>query len=120
MPGRPWWLRLDGVSDQWRNRPVAERSGATTPQGHAYYLVARGRGVVDWIPGFQDPRIVAVWVSWIIHGTVYPGQWMVAVEDLSSGKPRRVYRSETLKSRTEAVARLQQLKGQIESGEPPF
>lgn len=117
---RPWWQRLDGAPSWWQNRPAVDRSGATAPDGHSYYLVARGRGVIDWIPGFKDPGVFAIWASWVTHWMAHPGQWLVDIEDRTGSKPQRVYRSEVLKSRSEAVARLRQLKEKIESGDLPF
>ena len=61
-----------------------------------------------------------LWASWVLHGIVYPGQWLVDIEDRSGSKSHRLYRSELLKSRTEAVVQLQQLKHQIEIGDLRF
>jgi hypothetical protein len=91
VPGKRWWLRLDGVPPGWMDntppqshssrgdRLLADRTRVVKgPSGAVYRVHARGRGVLDVILG---PLFGPPWmVSWLVHRVVYPDQYTVEIQ----------------------------------------
>lgn len=96
--GRPWWLRLDGVPPGWKVESPAVAGSARGDRfwgkysrlvkgtsGAVYEVEARGRGVLDVIPG---PLFGPPWmVSLLVHRVVYPDQYTVGIRWYQSPPP---------------------------------
>ena len=128
MRTRPWWLRLDGFPPSWQEKktrppendwtrdwavwlPVAGRDYPGAPNGRAYKVRARARGVPDLSGGSAEGPILLG--AWLFHSLVFWGQWNVEVADLVTEK---VYPVASFRSRKQATNELAPLRSAIEEG----